>query len=255
MNWNSVYSLIPIFFSSIGIILTAFIAYIFYLHIDTPIVKASSRELCCILFLGFICNFLMTFSLLARTTTAICGLRRFGVGLSFSVMYSPILVKTNRTSRIFYKATKSAKRPAFISKKSQLIITLILVLIQMIFGIFCFIISPPEKINYQPEGKRDKLIALCKIEDIHFLISLSYNLLLIIVCTFYAVKTRKIPKNFNESKFIGFTMYSTCITWLGFLPLYFGTANNFEVLFSFNKIHSSFFIFFFLKKIYFFLRI
>lgn len=35
-----------------------------------------------------------------------------------------------------------------------------------------------------------------------------YVALLIVVCTFYAFKTRKIPENFNESKFIGFTMYT-----------------------------------------------
>lgn len=52
---------------------------------------------------------------------------------------------------------------------------------------------------------------------------------LITTCTVYAVKTRKIPENFNESKFIGFTMYTTCIIWLAFVPLFFGTGNSFEV--------------------------
>lgn len=35
--------------------------------------------------------------------------------------------------------------------------------------------------------------------------------------------------HFSESKFIGFTMYTTCIIWLAFVPLFFGTGNNFEV--------------------------
>ena len=45
----------------------------------------------------------------------------------------------------------------------------------------------------------------------------------------YAVKTRNLPENFNEAKFIGFTMYTTCIIWLAFVPIYFGTGNSFEV--------------------------
>ena len=49
------------------------------------------------------------------------------------------------------------------------------------------------------------------------------------VCTVYAVLTRKIPEAFNESKHIGFTMYTTCIIWLAFVPIYFSTANNVEV--------------------------
>jgi len=54
-------------------------------------------------------------------------------------------------------------------------------------------------------------------------------MLLIVVCTVYAVKTRKIPENFNESKHIGFTMYTTCVIWLAFVPIYFGTHNTFQV--------------------------
>jgi len=44
------------------------------------------------------------------------------------------------------------------------------------------------------------------MEDSSFLLSQVFNVLLIVICTVYAVKTRKIPENFNESKFIGFTM-------------------------------------------------
>ncbi|CAH1999074.1 unnamed protein product [Acanthoscelides obtectus] len=61
-----------------------------------------------------------------------------------------------------------------------------------------------------------------------FLFSQLYNMVLITTCTVYAVKTRKIPENFNESKFIGFTMYTTCIIWLAFIPIYFGTGNAYE---------------------------
>lgn len=54
--------------------------------------------------------------------------------------------------------------------------------------------------------QRDQAILKCRMEDSSFLLSQVFNVLLIVVCTVYAVKTRKIPENFNESKFIGFTM-------------------------------------------------
>ena len=58
-----------------------------------------------------------------------------------------------------------------------------------------------------------------------------YNMILILLCTVYAVKTRKIPSNFNEAKYIGFTMYSTCIVWLAFIPIFFGTNHDYTVSF------------------------
>jgi len=42
----------------------------------------------------------------------------------------------------------------------------------------------------------------------------------------YAVLTRNIPEAFNESKFIGFTMYTTCIIWLAFVPIYFTSSQS-----------------------------
>lgn len=54
-------------------------------------------------------------------------------------------------------------------------------------------------------------------------------MILITTCTVYAIKTRKIPENFNESKFIGFTMYTTIVIWMAFVTMFFGTHNSFEV--------------------------
>ncbi|EDX06188.1 GD10163 [Drosophila simulans] len=62
--------------------------------------------------------------------------------------------------------------------------------------------------------------------DASYMIAFSYPIFLIVICTVYAVLTRKIPEAFNESKHIGFTMYTTCVIWLAFVPLYFGTANH-----------------------------
>lgn len=69
----------------------------------------------------------------------------------------------------------------------------------------------------------------CKVSEFSLVISLMFNMLLILLCTLYAFKTRKIPENYNEAKYIAFTMYSTCIVWLAFLPIYFSTKNDYRV--------------------------
>lgn len=42
------------------------------------------------------------------------------------------------------------------------------------------------------------------------------------------LKTRNVPANFNEAKYIAFTMYTTCIIWLAFVPIYFGS--NYKII-------------------------
>ncbi|GIY52345.1 metabotropic glutamate receptor [Caerostris extrusa] len=162
-----------------------------------------------------LCYF-MTFVMLAKPTRIFCGLQRFGIGFSFSIIYASLLTKTNRISRIFESARRSARRPSFISPKSQLAIASVLISVQVIGTAVWFLLEPPGIRQYSPDGKRNQVILKCSIRDSSFLLSLIYNMLLITICTVYAVKTRKIPENFNESKFIGFTMYTTCIIWLAF---------------------------------------
>ena len=99
--------------------------------------------------------------------------------------------------------------------------------LQLLGTVLWMWLEPPGIRKVYPQ--RHQVILKCRIEDSSLLFSQVFNVLLIIVCTVYAVKTRKIPENFNESKFIGFTMYTTCIIWLAFLPIYFGTANTNEV--------------------------
>ena len=64
-------------------------------------------------------------------------------------------------------------------------------------------------------------------------ISFGLDLLLIAMCTLYAFKTRNLPENFNEAKFIGFTMYTTCVIWIAFVVLHLSTEQmvNWKYLF------------------------
>ncbi|XP_014680839.1 PREDICTED: metabotropic glutamate receptor-like [Priapulus caudatus] len=229
IHWNSIYAIVPMVISLAGVVMTTAVVVVFVLHNDTPVVRASGRELSYMLLSGILVCYLITFSLLAKPSAAVCGLQRFGVGFGFSTMYAALLTKTNRISRIFDSASKSAKRPSFISPRSQVVIALVLVSVQVVGACAWLIVERPQTRQYYPEGRREEVILKCDIDDSSFLISLAYVMLLIITCTVYAVKTRKIPENFNESKFIGFTMYTTCIVWLAFVPIYFGTLNNYEV--------------------------
>lgn len=76
---------------------------------------------------------------------------------------------------------------------------------------------------------RNSAVLTCGVGTLSILLSLGYNMVLIFLCTWYAFKTRKIPENFNEAKYIGFSMYSTCIIWLAFIPIFFGTQDDYEV--------------------------
>ncbi|KHN71884.1 putative metabotropic glutamate receptor mgl-1, partial [Toxocara canis] len=89
-----------------------------------------------------------------------------------------------------------------------------IVSVQLVGSVLWLILDPPGTAVQFPT--RTDAVLTCKATAAHLLISLMYNMVLIIACTLYAFKTRKIPENFNETRLIGFTMYSTSILWLSF---------------------------------------
>ena len=87
------------------------------------------------------------------------------------------------------------------------------------------LLQPPKAKYYYPSRQDNFLVCEAYINH-SYAVAFWYPLLIICVCTVYAVLTRKIPEAFNESKYIGFTMYTTCIIWLAFVPIYFSTGTQ-----------------------------
>ncbi|XP_053982400.1 metabotropic glutamate receptor 8-like [Hylaeus volcanicus] len=225
--WTSPWALVPLIFASIGILSTLFTTAVFIRFNRTPVIMASGRELCYVLLVGILSCYGMSFVILSRPTTWNCTYLRIGLGLCLSICYSAILTKTNRISRIFNQGTKSIKRPSYTSPKSQVVIAIGITAVQLTGAIVWLIIEPPNTTEIYPYPL--SAVLTCRVSTFSLMMSLVYNMFLILMCTLYAFKTRKIPENFNEAKYIGFTMYSTCIVWLAFVPIYFGSNNDYKV--------------------------
>ena len=215
-------------FASLGIILTCFVILVFIRFSETPIVKASGRELSFVLLLGIFLCYAMTYILVLKPHELSCGAQKFGLGLCFTICYSAILTKTNRIARIFRSGKRTAKRPKFISPKSQLVICGAIVSFQCLIGIMWIIMRPPEAVAYFARRSDHQLVCKDAVGG-YYMVGFTYPIILVVICTLYAILTRKIPGAFNESKYIGFTMYTTCIIWLAFVPIYFSTATDIKL--------------------------
>lgn len=73
---------------------------------------------------------------------------------------------------------------------------------QVLINIIWMIISPARAMHHYPT-REDNLLVCDSYVDASYMIAFSYPIVLIVICTVYAVLTRKIPEAFNESKHIG----------------------------------------------------
>ncbi|XP_024146865.1 metabotropic glutamate receptor 1 isoform X2 [Oryzias melastigma] len=228
LDWADVESIVAVAFSCVGILITSFVTFVFIQYRDTPVVKSSSRELCYIILAGIFLGYICPFTLIARPTVASCYLQRLLVGLSSAMCYSALVTKTNRIARILAGSKKKicTRKPRFMSAWAQVIIAFMLISVQLTLEITLIILEPPEPVKSYPSIREVYLI--CNTSNLGMVAPLGYNGLLIMSCTYYAFKTRNVPANFNEAKYIAFTMYTTCIIWLAFVPIYFGS--NYKII-------------------------
>ncbi|KFU91392.1 Metabotropic glutamate receptor 1 [Chaetura pelagica] len=228
LQWSNIESIVAVVFSCLGILVTMFVTLIFVLYRDTPVVKSSSRELCYIILAGIFLGYVCPFTLIAKPTTTSCYLQRLLVGLSSAMCYSALVTKTNRIARILAGSKKKicTRKPRFMSAWAQVVIASILISVQLTLVVTLIILEPPMPILSYPSIKEVYLI--CNTSNLGVVAPVGYNGLLIMSCTYYAFKTRNVPANFNEAKYIAFTMYTTCIIWLAFVPIYFGS--NYKII-------------------------
>lgn len=226
IRWSDSQSIAAMTIACLGFLATLAAMVIFIRHNDTPVVKSSTRELSYIILVGmFLCHG-TTFVLLAKPTALTCFITRVLPGLSFAMIYAALVTKTNRIARILAGSKKKiiTKKPRFMSATAQVVITWLLISVEAAIIGAMVVLEPPDYMFAYPALDRVKLI--CNTTTLGIIAPLGFDFFLIAMCTVYAVKTRNVPENFNEAKFIGFTMYTTLVIWTAFVPIYFGSKHK-----------------------------
>ena len=83
------------------------------------------------------------------------------------------------------------------------------------------ILYPPDVTLSQPLTTESFVEMLCNLPVTAVMYSLSYNLILMLACSAFAFKARRLPDNFNESRFIFICVCTTLFLWCAFIPSYF----------------------------------
>ncbi|XP_045107628.1 metabotropic glutamate receptor 5-like isoform X2 [Portunus trituberculatus] len=225
LTWDAPESIAALTLASLGFLATCFTMSVFIKYNHTPVVKASTRELSYIIFVGMMVSYCATLPLLAPPSSFSCAASRILPGLSFAMIYAALVTKTNRIARILAGNKKiTMRKPRFMSATAQVVITCGLIGIELGIIIAMLILDVPDSNHHYPN--EDEVILVCNTTDRAIIIPLAWDFFLILMCTVYAVKTRNLPENFNEAKFIGFSMYTTCVIWLAWFPIYFGSTHK-----------------------------
>ncbi|XP_068787116.1 extracellular calcium-sensing receptor [Struthio camelus] len=227
LSWTEPFGIALTLFAVLGIFLTSFVLGVFTKFRNTPIVKATNRELSYLLLFSLLCCFSSSLFFIGEPQDWTCRLRQPAFGISFVLCISCILVKTNRVLLVF-----EAKIPTSLHRKwwglnLQFLLVFLCTFVQIVICVIWLYTAPPS--SYRNHDLEDEIIFITCHEGslmaLGFLIG--YTCLLAAICFFFAFKSRKLPENFNEAKFITFSMLIFFIVWISFIPAYASTYGKF----------------------------
>lgn len=236
IHWGEPIGAIITIFACLGVLASVLVGAIFVWRNQTPIVKASNRELSYLFLFSIGMNYLWALVNLSEPNDVICPLAEAWFYIFYTVSVVVLGVKTKRIVHLFeHRVPRSELTKGFIEKHKHILIIVGVVGIDVLILIVWFTVDIPH--SYVDKTVRTSFFRDCK--DYKTLVGSFCKYLLIailvimsLVCCFFAFKSRKLPHNFNEGKFIAFALYVLVISWVTFYPVYIYLHGKYTVVVS-----------------------
>ena len=209
-------------FATLGVVVTLLCLAALYKFWNSPIVKASNRELSVVLLVAILSLLSLAFINVFISTNVICKIIYPLRYLTYNFCLSILLVKVLLISSAFQVPIMTSLEFASLSNKTQvrIVIASLVPLLSVLMP--WLLLDPP--FNMQHTYPKRYTFDECKaysgsVGKSLFLATCFYIFFQMLLSSFCAFKIRKVPENFSEAKRIAFSMYIFLFSLLCYHPV------------------------------------
>ncbi|KAM4567025.1 extracellular calcium-sensing receptor-like [Odontesthes bonariensis] len=229
LSYNEFMGILLCVASGLGASISLIIFGIFFTYKDTPLVRANNMELSFLLLVFLAICFLVGLLFIGEPSDWLCRIRYPAFGISFSLCISCLLAKTTVVLMAFRSRLPGSSVMKWFGFMQQRVSVLLGTAVQVLICLIWLLTSPPHA-SYNTDYHSATIIIECVTgSEAGFWFVLGYIGILACMCLIMAFLARKLPDNFNEAKFITFSILIFFAVWITFIPVYMSTAGKYTV--------------------------
>ncbi|XP_078102119.1 extracellular calcium-sensing receptor-like [Sander vitreus] len=228
LSYNELMGIVLCVVSVLGACISLSILAIFFTYKDTPLVRANNMELSLLLLVFLAVCFLVGLLFIGEPSDWLCCIRYPAFGISFALCISCLLAKTVVVLMAFRSTLPGSNVMKWFGPNQQRASVLLGTAVQVIICVVWLLTSPPHA-NKNTDYSATIIIECVTGSEVGFWCVLGYIGILACMCFLMAFLARKLPDNFNEAKFITFSMLIFFAVWITFIPVYVSTAGKHTV--------------------------
>uniref|UniRef100_A0A8D0AB26 G-protein coupled receptors family 3 profile domain-containing protein n=1 Tax=Sander lucioperca TaxID=283035 RepID=A0A8D0AB26_SANLU len=225
LSYHELMGIVLCVVSVLGACISLSILAIFFTYKDTPLVRANNMELSFLLLVFLAVCFLVGLLFIGEPSDWLCRIRYPAFGISFALCISCLLAKTVVVLMAFRSTLPGSNVMKWFGPNQQRTSVL---LGTVIICVIWLLTSPPH-VNNNTDYSATIITECVTGSEVGFWCVLGYIGILACMCFLMAFLARKLPDNFNEAKFITFSMLIFFAVWTTFIPVYVSTAGKYTV--------------------------
>lgn len=209
LKWQSGVGIVLGTLAALGLVLCLLCSIFLIWQRKSPVVYASNWPFLLTIIIGAAFGYSSVFPYIGRPHPWICAFRVWLQPLSYAFAGVPLVMKT---WRLYHFWRQKDLKVVPMANWKLVIISTILIMVQFVICIFWQSLGTIDVIIKDDTTTTTRAYVLCDLTSYNRAGAIStmiYEGILLIIGGYLAFKVRKLPRNFNESRWIGFALYNT----------------------------------------------